>query len=461
VGDLNGDGKPDVVAANNDGTLSVLQNIITSPDNISAGSFATPINLAIPTYGADVVIVDIDGDNKPDLTVTGYLPQTFSVIQNIGTGGDLTADSFAPRIDYGLDGRGHTIGVGDLDGDGKPDLVVDCELNSLVAIFNNVSTLGTLTSGSLAGAGELGTGWNAWGVSVGDLDGDGRPDVVFGNTYDGTITIYQNQAPYIGPPFIQSQPENQTAVEGSDIVLSVVATGIGPLNYQWTFNGKNVAGATNGTLSLPNLHPNQTGNYQVKVTNIYGITTSSNAIVTVIVQDILVYKYSATAKITTAGQEITHTYSGQMFFIPDSTNGVFVGWETINGKKQFWVNPFSDYLMATISGSAGRTYTMLGKAGQDMDADGHPHIWSYLHKGVNAPLVISKKKRLSFPNTFLSNSTHLYPDSKTGNMILTESVSTYTYLFQNTQTANNNGQTLADIVNSLTNALVSLGYKQQ
>jgi hypothetical protein len=44
------------------------------------------------------------------------------------------------------------------------------------------------------------TGWNAWGIAVGDLDGDGRPDVAFGNSYDNTLTLYRNLSPRANSP---------------------------------------------------------------------------------------------------------------------------------------------------------------------------------------------------------------------------------------------------------------------
>jgi hypothetical protein len=214
-------------------------------------------------------------------------------------------------------------------------------------------------------------------------------------------------------------------------------------------------------LTLTNLHPNQSGSYAVTITTPYGTITSSSAIVTVMARNILVYKYSGAEKITTAGQAFAYGYSGQMFFIPDSTNGTFVGWGTIKGKKQYWVNPLSDYLLITIPGASNQIFTVLGRAGQGIDTNGYPHIWSYLHKGKNTPLTIGQKMYFSFPNTFAADATHVYPDSQTGNMVLSESSSIYTFVPQSTQTANNTGQTMTDLVNALTRSLASQGYQIQ
>ena len=284
VGDLDGDGKPDVVTANTgSGTVSLFRNLST-PGGLTTNSFAAKVDIAVLSSPVQVAIGDLDGDGKPDLTVTFYLPQTVvSVFRNTSTVGSLTTNSFAPRIDFSLGGRGHTPAIADLDGDGKPDLAVVTELNSLLSIFRNLSTPGSFTNSSLAPRVDFATGWNAWGVAMGDLDGDGRPDIVFCNQYDGTISIYQNIVPFGSAPLITSQPTNQTVRVGGTATFTVMSGGTSPLRYQWIFSGTNITMATNSSLILTNVQWSQAGNYAVLVTNAYGSILSSNAMLTVTV----------------------------------------------------------------------------------------------------------------------------------------------------------------------------------
>ena len=281
VGDLDGDGKPDVVAVNSgNNTLSLLRNI-SAPGSITTNSFAAKVDIGVMSGPLQVAVGDLDGDGKPDLTVTFYLPQTVSVFRNTGIVGDLTTNSFAPEVDFPLGGRGHTPAIADLDGDGKPDLAVVTELDSLLSLYRNVSTPGSFTNSSLAGRVDLSTGVNAWGVAVGDLDGDGRPDIVFANQTGNTLSIYQNIVPFGGPPVITFQPTNQTVTMGDTASFSVGASGALPLSYQWSFNTTNLVGATNATLTLTNVQFAQAGNYAVQITNTYGSILSSNATLTV------------------------------------------------------------------------------------------------------------------------------------------------------------------------------------
>ena len=84
------------------------------------------------------------------------------------------------------------------------------------------------------------------------------------------------------PPFIFSQPTNQTAVAGETVTFSVVADGPQPLSYQWRFNTTNtLVGATNASLTLAHVQLSQAGNYAVQVSNTFDVVVSSNVVLTV------------------------------------------------------------------------------------------------------------------------------------------------------------------------------------
>ncbi len=83
-------------------------------------------------------------------------------------------------------------------------------------------------------------------------------------------------------PVITTQPTNQTALAGSNALFSVTASGTAPLEYQWTINNAPIANATNAMLLLTNVQPGQSGTYySVTVSNAYGTTNSSSALLTV------------------------------------------------------------------------------------------------------------------------------------------------------------------------------------
>jgi hypothetical protein len=83
-------------------------------------------------------------------------------------------------------------------------------------------------------------------------------------------------------PFVVTQPANQVVGVGGTASLTVVAGGSVPLSYLWRFNGTNLSGATNFTLTLADVQLTNAGNYSVRVTNSLGSITSSNALLTVL-----------------------------------------------------------------------------------------------------------------------------------------------------------------------------------
>ena len=78
-------------------------------------------------------------------------------------------------------------------------------------------------------------------------------------------------------PAITAQPQNQTVAQGGTATFSVAATAANPLTYQWFKDGLALTSATNTTLTLTNVQPNQIGYYSVAVSNAVTGVLSANA----------------------------------------------------------------------------------------------------------------------------------------------------------------------------------------
>jgi len=83
------------------------------------------------------------------------------------------------------------------------------------------------------------------------------------------------------PPFISQQPASLVVTQGNIAAFSVLAGGDAPLSYGWRFNGSAISAATNATHTITNAQQNQTGNYDVVVSNDFGAITSAVATLTV------------------------------------------------------------------------------------------------------------------------------------------------------------------------------------
>jgi hypothetical protein len=86
---------------------------------------------------------------------------------------------------------------------------------------------------------------------------------------------------FLTVPNITGGPNGQTILAGSNLVLSVSATGFGPLRYYWLFNNNPLVGKTNASLSLSNVTTAQAGLYSVIVSNSIGSITSAPALLRV------------------------------------------------------------------------------------------------------------------------------------------------------------------------------------
>jgi hypothetical protein len=189
IGDLDGDGRPDMVVCNYSGnSISVLQNT-SSPGSISFAPHVDYLTGPSTTGPQGVAIGDLDGDGKPDIAIVNYFSQTLSIFRNITVNGQI---AFATRVDIPLSGYPTGISIGDLDGDGKPDLALSVNASDVAAIFRNTSIPGTI---SFAPEIDLATGGN-WpnDMQIGDMDGDGKPDISVVLINSNELLLFSNKS---------------------------------------------------------------------------------------------------------------------------------------------------------------------------------------------------------------------------------------------------------------------------
>jgi hypothetical protein len=193
VADLNADGKPDIVAINQQGS-----NTLTVLLGNGNGTFQRP-----NTYGAgsdpqSVAVADLNGDGKPDVVVANRDSGSVSVFLGNGDGTLKSQRSFySDMIPV-------SVAVADLTGDGKPDLVVGHYTSGAISVLLGNGD-GTFQSPQTVAAGS-----SPYSVAVADLNGDGSPDVVTTNFGSNTVSVLLNAGSnFLGSSGSLSQTVNQ------------------------------------------------------------------------------------------------------------------------------------------------------------------------------------------------------------------------------------------------------------
>jgi FG-GAP-like repeat/PASTA domain/FG-GAP repeat len=179
IGDLNADGKADIVAAKpEEGTVSVLLN---SGD----GRFQARHEYRAGGGASSVAIGDLNRDGALDLAITGDARRV-SVLLNRGDG------SFQAARVYRTGGYSDSVAIGDLNGDGKADLA---NANST---SNTVSVLLNKGDGTFRAKRDYRTGGDSYSaapasVAIGDLNADGKPDLATANEDADTVSVLLNR----------------------------------------------------------------------------------------------------------------------------------------------------------------------------------------------------------------------------------------------------------------------------
>jgi FG-GAP-like repeat len=176
TGDFDKDGQPDFALTGR--RLSVYRNLG------GGGSFAKTAYLAGENQ-VGIKTADMDGDGNLDITVSNYLANSVSVYSNDGTG------HFPNKREWGVGWSPNSHGIGDVNADGKPDIVAAASQLSQTTV-NVVLNAGQRNYIARRDYGMLGA---AWGVGIADFDRDGDLDVVSPaaiSNADGPFIFYGN-----------------------------------------------------------------------------------------------------------------------------------------------------------------------------------------------------------------------------------------------------------------------------
>ncbi|HNK46016.1 MAG TPA: FG-GAP-like repeat-containing protein [Pseudomonadota bacterium] len=200
--DTNGDGNPEIITAN-DGTANV--SVLPANLNYQNGStYPTPVG---PTA---LVVADFNGNRIPDIAIAcnNGSAQDLAILSGNGGGGFMSPVTFTV-------GRNPTaIASRDLDGDGKPDIVMAPRTGDTVYVLRNTSVTPGIafTTGATY---NLKASSAPSALLLDDLTGDAYPELVTGNYSDASISTFIGNS---GGIF--SGPKNTTVVAQ---VLSLAA----------------------------------------------------------------------------------------------------------------------------------------------------------------------------------------------------------------------------------------------
>ena len=211
VGDIDGDGKLDIVVGNsNAGTISVFKNTST----LGSISFATKIDLSVAAHPEHIALGDINGDGKLDIAASGYVQNKVSVFKNTSTVGNI---SFAAKADFATGSATEAVKICDIDGDNKPDIIASNFSDNTISVLRNTGSVSTI---SFAAKVDFDTSAGPQGIAIGDIDGDGKIDIVTANYSSNYISILLNTST-VGTVSMATKVEFITASNSSTISVAV------------------------------------------------------------------------------------------------------------------------------------------------------------------------------------------------------------------------------------------------
>lgn len=179
-GDLDGDGKHDLITADQGGSVTIFLG-----DGRGGFHPAPSSRIGLPISPGEMALGDVDGDGKLDLALTEHDSYGVTILLGDGRGGFAPAPGSPFASKDGRHPHTHGLALGDVNADGKADLVTANNADGDVAVL-----LGD-GRGHFRGApgSPFPVGPSPYPIAIGDLDGDGMPDIAAPNSSPGHRTV--------------------------------------------------------------------------------------------------------------------------------------------------------------------------------------------------------------------------------------------------------------------------------
>ena len=207
--DLNGDGMIDMVTTSYNSS-NYSRDVFVYSNNSTDGNIEFNLEVTILSGGEPAdwptdynwsvyspTLVDIDGDGKLDIVVTngtcnGCSPSGISILRNISTDSELLFEyEYSDFYQYDSNSLPSRIGISDLNGDGKPDILTTDWLGG-ISIMVNLSTEGNIV---LEEQMQIGVGSYPLSVATADLNMDYTPEIIVANWNVEGLRVIHNFLP--------------------------------------------------------------------------------------------------------------------------------------------------------------------------------------------------------------------------------------------------------------------------